>query len=104
MKKQDFFDKEERKVLEISKFTDFDHDNESDADACGIDSKDSSFYERNNRFFDDLQETFNGETNNGNPVSITCELLEKNFSSREISFLLSKSIITESLLTKKKEQ
>ena len=102
MKKQDFFDKEEKKVLNISEFTEFNHNEESDTKACGLDPKSSTFNDRNDVFFAELNDMFSGQ-NSGNPVSSTAECIERNFSTREISFLLAKSIITESLITKEVE-
>jgi hypothetical protein len=102
MKKQDFFDKEEKKVLDISEFTEFNHNEESDTKACGLNPKSSTFNDRNDVFFAELKDMFSGK-NSGNPVSCTAECLEKNFSTREISFLLAKSIITESITTRGEE-
>ena len=94
MAEANFFERKEKKQLEISGFTDFNHNEESDTSACGIGKDLSGFEERNNNFFDELQGIFSGKFE-GNPVSIVAECVEQNFSSREISFLLSKSIMSD---------
>lgn len=94
MAEADFFERKEKKQLKISDFTDFKHDEELDTSACGLNSDLSNFESRNNLFFDELQSIFNGKFE-GNPVSIVAECVEQNFSSREISFLLSKSIMSD---------
>lgn len=94
MKKQDFFKRKEKKPLVISNFTDFNHNEESDTSACGIGEDLSNFEKRNNNFFDELQGIFSGKFE-GNPVSIVAECVEQNFSSREVSFLLAKSIMSD---------
>lgn len=66
---------------------------ENDAIACGLeDPKSSTFVKRNSEFFDKLNEvTSNGME--GNPVAVVSEIIEERFNSREISFLLSKTIL-----------
>lgn len=102
MAEPNFFERKEKKETKISKFNDFNHDHDSNFVACGLSEDDNeSFVLRNKEFFDDLGVIF--EKNSGkNPISSIAECLEKNFSSREISFLLSKTIMSELIENSKK--
>ena len=96
----DFF---ERKSIKKPTFGEFDLKNESDLASCGLDAIGSNFAARNNSFFESLKtrlQSSNDVIEAGefeNPVAVVAELAEQHFSSREISFLIGKTILNEML-------
>lgn len=91
---KDFFLKKKETSIKLDEFKDYDLENELDTEACGLTSKsESTFLKRSNDFYKNLEFLFSRRDDNRNPVAKVCKDLEKNFSSREISFLLSKSIL-----------
>jgi hypothetical protein len=90
MSKENFFKrKEEIDALNIPDPLEYDMQNESDLIACGL--SEENFKERNNNLFKDLDVDINQE----NPVATVCKRIEKTFSKREISFLLSSTILND---------
>lgn len=89
----DFFN---RKKINKPKFEEFDLTKESDLEACGLEKKGESFINRNNSFFESLKKHMNVESPD-NPVGAVAKQLEDHFSTREISFLLAKSILIQGL-------
>lgn len=88
-----FFKRKSVKLPEPGEFKKGDLD---DLGACGLSSSKLSkndLLKRNEDFFE-IVKTDLSENEDDNPVAIVCERLEQNFSSREISFLLAKTMIT----------
>ena len=91
---KDFFLKKKETSIDLDKFKDYDLKNELDTEACGLTSQsESTFSKRSDDFYKNLEFLFSRRDDDRNPVAKVCKDLEKNFSSREISFLLSKSIL-----------
>lgn len=73
----------------IPEAKDFDLSNDDDILACGLER--DSFAERNKKMFD--MESGMGVPAGHNPIGVISERLEAHFSKREIAFLLSKSML-----------
>jgi hypothetical protein len=104
---EDFFLKRKQTPsIEIDKYSDYSNTNiESDLQSCGLsDSSESTFGKRNELFFDELKDILDSAGKIENPVAIVSNSLEKHFSIREISFLLSKSILKNVLLDLKEQE
>tara|TARA_R110002051_G_scaffold313144_2_gene388930 strand:+ start:111 stop:434 length:324 start_codon:yes stop_codon:yes gene_type:complete len=101
MAKANFF---ERKIAKVStgEFSEFNHKEENDFIASGLKEDPAGFQERNDAFFDDLN-FIRSDKNLGNPVSLITEAVERNFSSREIAFLLAKTIMVELIESAQKQ-
>lgn len=101
---KDFFLTKKETSVKLDEFKDYDLENESDTKACGLkESSESTFLKRSNDFYKNLSFLFSKRDDTRNPVAKVCKDLEKNFSSREISFLLSKSILINLMEQDKKE-
>tara|TARA_R110000824_G_scaffold148119_1_gene317644 strand:+ start:37 stop:360 length:324 start_codon:yes stop_codon:yes gene_type:complete len=95
MAKPNFFERKEAKIP-VGTFSEFNHKEENDFTASGLSKDTEGFQQRNDAFFDDMN-FLRKDENDGNPVSLVTESVERNFSSREISFLLAKTIMAEML-------
>ena len=91
---EDFFLKRKKAPsIEIDDYSDYKKDEEDDLVSCGIQpSGESTFDERNKLFFQKLKEGL-ATLEGSNPVPMVSEAIESHFSTREISFLLAKSVI-----------
>jgi len=94
----------ERKKIAKPKFGEFDLTKKSDLEACGLVKGDDSFLIRNEFFNKSLRKFADDLEYNGNPVGTVAEQLEKHFSTREISFLLAKSMLVEGLREEEEKQ
>ena len=92
-----FFERKQTKKTEIkNNFGDFDFTKESDLESCGLEKNGIFFTKRNHEFSKKISEELNENEINDkkmNNVAIVAKLIEEHFSSREISFLLSKSFL-----------
>lgn len=94
---EDFFLKRSKtsETTPIDSFGDYDHKNEDDLASCGLaESSKSTFDNRNDNFFERMKSALESNDRDVNPVSTVSRLLEAHFSSREISFLLAKSVVS----------
>lgn len=91
---EDFFLKRKKAPsIEIDNYSDYKKDEENDLASCGLQPADeSTFNERNRLFFQQLKEGL-ATLEGSNPVPMVSEAIESHFSTREISFLLAKSVI-----------
>ena len=90
---EDFFLTRKHSSVKIDDYSDYKKDEEDDLVSCGIQpSGESTFDERNKLFFQKLKENLS-TLEGSNPVSMVSETIENHFSTREISFLLAKSVI-----------
>jgi|TARA_R110000764_G_scaffold120410_2_gene208152 hypothetical protein len=91
---EDFFLKRKKAPsIEIDDYSDYKKDEENDLASCGLQPADeSTFNERNRLFFQQLKEGL-ATLEGSNPVPMVSEAIESHFSTREISFLLAKSVI-----------
>ncbi len=104
---EDFFLKRKQTPsIEIDKYSYYSNANiEDDLQSCGLSSSsESTFNKRNELFFDELKDSLDLAGKSENPVAIVSSSLEKHFSVREISFLLSKSILKSVLLDLKEKE
>jgi len=91
---EDFFLKRKSTSVEIDGYSkEYDSSNEDDKLACGLISEGSTFGDRNIVFFEVLQDNMAKAEPGTNPVAIVSSCLESHFSTREMSFLLAKSVI-----------
>lgn len=90
-----FFERKQTKEKVIkSNFGNFDFTKESDLESCGLEKDGVFFIKRNNEFSKKISEELHkNENSDKNSVAIVAKLIEEYFSSREISFLLSKSFL-----------
>jgi len=98
--KQDFFNRKEG-ILSDGKIGGFDHDEEDEFVACGLNPDKKGFSGSNDAFFEDLT---NIQKSGKMNLSLIVESIEKNFSTREISFLLGRSIVSELLASAENEE
>ena len=90
-----FFERKQTKEAKIkNNFGNFDFTKESDLESCGLEKDGVLFVKRNHEFSKKISEELTkNENNDKNSVAIVAKLIEEYFSSREISFLLSKSFL-----------
>jgi hypothetical protein len=96
-----------RKSLKKDSIGPFKLESEIDTESCGLENpNDSTFVKRSNNVFDTIKECIVNESKD-NPIGVVAKALEDNLNYREMSFLLAKTMLKETIdsaIARKKEE